>query len=121
MQDFFGTEWTMNTKGYRIADKLFLEWGSRFTWPDLNLPVLRENGSCYGLRDQAAILCDGTVVPCCLDRNGDILLGNVFEKSLISILEDEKAKEIKNGFLCGHYTEALCRTCGYAGRFSSHK
>ena len=119
MKDFFATEWQENTKGYRIANRLFLEWGSRFTWPDMNLPVLRENGSCYGLRDQAAILCDGTVVPCCLDKNGDIPLGNVFEAPLLQILCADRASSVKNGFLCGRYTEQLCKRCGYAGRFST--
>ena len=114
-------EWIENTRGVRIATKLFLEWGERFTWPDLNLPVLRENGSCYGLRDQVGILSDGTVVPCCLDKNGDIALGNVFEQDLNIILNSAKANEIRVGFCEHRYTEQLCKTCGYAGRFSTKR
>ena len=112
-------EWTANTKGVRIAEKLFLEWGRRFTWPELGLPILRQNGTCYGLRDQAGILVDGTVVPCCLDKNGDIALGNIFETELIDILNNERARRIREGFQKHVYTEELCRTCGYAGRFST--
>lgn len=120
MQTMLPGQWTPNTKGIRIANKLFLEWGTRFTWPDLSLPVLRQNGTCYGLRDQAAILCDGTVVPCCLDKNGDIALGNIFEHDLLSILNGERATKIREGFQKHFYCEALCRTCGYAGRFSTN-
>jgi len=112
-------QWIDNSRGIRIAPKLFLEWGERFTWPDLRLPVLRENGTCYGLRDQVGILADGTVVPCCLDKNGDIALGNVFETPLASILACEKAISLREGFCSHRYIEPLCKTCGYAGRFST--
>lgn len=119
MKEILGSDWKCNRKGYQIQNNLYLEWGSRFTWPDLSLPILRENGSCYGLRDQAGILVDGTVVPCCLDREGDISLGNVFENSLSDILASERSFAIRKGFLEHRYIEPLCRTCGYAGRFST--
>ncbi|MBE6638458.1 MAG: radical SAM protein [Ruminococcaceae bacterium] len=114
-------KWTQNSKGVRISEKLFLEWGNRFTWPDLSRAPLRQNGSCYGLRDQAGILVDGTVVPCCLDCNGDIALGNVFDMPLAEILNTKRAVELREGFKKQCYTEPLCKTCGYAGRFSSQK
>jgi radical SAM protein with 4Fe4S-binding SPASM domain len=114
-----GGEWTENTRGFRIAPKLFLEWGERFTWPDLNLPILCENGTCYGLRDQVGILSDGSVVPCCLDKNADIYLGNIFKTPLSEILSSKRATAIRDGFLQNRYTELLCKTCGYAIRFST--
>lgn len=112
-------EWKENTRGVRIREKLFLEWGERFSWPDLSLPELRKNGTCYGLRDQVGILSDGRVVPCCLDKNGDITLGNVFDTPLAQILNSQRATAIRNGFCKNQYIEPLCRTCGYAGRFST--
>ena len=36
-------------------------------------------GYCHALKDQLAILVDGTIVPCCLDNNGDINLGNIYK------------------------------------------
>ena len=61
---------------------------------------------------------DGTVVPCCLDHEGDIPLGNLFEQELNEIMSTEKARSIFNGFSQRQATEPLCRRCGYARRFT---
>ena len=72
---------------------------------------------CYGLRDQLGVLCDGTVVPCCLDHEGDIVLGNLFQEDLDAILASPRAQAIYRGFSDGKAAEELCRRCGYARRF----
>lgn len=110
-------EWTANTRGFRIRQKLYLEWGDRFQWPDMAAPVQGKEVICYGMRDQFGILCDGTVVPCCLDSNGVIALGNVFREDLTQILESSRAQAMVKGFQCRTATEELCRRCGYAQRF----
>ena len=117
LQELLPGQWTENTRGYRIRDGLFLEWGDRFDWPDLRAPDYGTNISCYGLRDHFGILCDGTVVPCCLDSDGAIPLGNVFSQALTDILDSPRAKAIAEGFRCRKATEPLCRHCGYAQRF----
>lgn len=111
-------EWKENTRGIRIREKLFLEWGDRFEWPDREAEFYGEKVSCYGMRDQFGILCDGTVLPCCLDSDGIINLGNVFYEDLTAILNSKRATDIKKGFECRHATEDLCKRCGYAQRFS---
>ena len=63
------------------------------------------------------MLADGTVVPCCLDHEGDIALGNIFEGSMEEILASERASAIYEGFRDHRATEELCRKCGYARRF----
>ena len=72
---------------------------------------------CYGLRDHFGILSDGTVVPCCLDSDGVIALGNVFRQELTDILESPRAKAMVEGFSQRKATEDLCCRCGYARRF----
>ena len=111
-------DWQQNTRGYRIRDKLYLEYGDRFDWPDKAASVRGEQVFCYGLRDQFGILCDGTVVPCCLDSDGVIALGNVLTQELSEILNSLRAKAIVDGFSCRKATEDLCRRCGYAQRFN---
>ena len=106
--------WVQNTRGFRIRDGLFLGWGERFSWPDLNAPTYNEQASCYGLKDHFGILCDGTVVPCCLDSEGAVALGNVFCEELSDILSAPRATAIAEGFRCGKAVEELCRRCGYA-------
>lgn len=110
-------EWTENSKGYRIRNKLYLEFGDRFAWPDMEAEDRGSQVFCYGLKDQFGILCDGTVVPCCLDSEGTIALGNVFTEELSDILSSPRAAAMARGFACRQATEELCRRCGYAGRF----
>lgn len=113
----FAGEWEENTRGIRIRDKLHLEWGERFTWPDQDAPVQGERVFCYGLRDHFGILCDGSVVPCCMDSDGVITLGNVFHQELSDILTSPRAVAMSQGFECRAATEELCRRCAYAQRF----
>lgn len=107
-------EWQEVYSGYRIRDKLFLEWGRRFEWPDINGKVLGDRHACYGLRDQIGVLCDGTVVPCCLDAEGDIALGNIYETPLEDILSTPRAVALKQSFENRCVKEKLCLRCGYA-------
>lgn len=113
----FPGEWKEEPRGTRIGQKVYLEYGDKFDWPDLSAEDGGEQVFCYGLRDQIGVLCDGTVVPCCLDHEGDLALGNLFEQSLEDILETPRAKAIYQGFRNKKAAEELCRKCGYARRF----
>ena len=117
MTHHFPSPWTDNRQGKRIGDRVFLEYGDKFDWPDL---TAEEGGCrvfCYGLRDQLGVLCDGTVVPCCLDHDGDIPLGNLFHENMDDILATPRAMAIYEGFTKKEAAEELCRKCGYARRF----
>lgn len=113
----FPEPWTQARQGNRIADRVYLEYGDRFDWPDLSAQEGDCRGFCYGLRDQLGILCDGTAVPCCLDHEGDLALGNLFSQDMEEILAAPRAAAIYNGFSQGQAVEPLCRRCGYARRF----
>ncbi|MBE6531604.1 MAG: radical SAM protein [Ruminococcaceae bacterium] len=110
-------EWAENTRGLRLREKLFVEWGERFEWPDKDAPVKGDEFFCYGLRDHFGILCDGSVVPCCLDSDGIITLGNIFERDLSDILSSPRAAAMVEAFGRRCASEELCRRCGYAQRF----
>ncbi len=105
------------TGSLRLAENIYLENAAKFDWPDMNAPEY-EVQFCHGLRDQLAVLCDGTAVPCCLDAEGEIRLGNIFEQSLEEILASPRAKALYEGFSNRKPTEELCRRCGYATRFN---
>lgn len=118
LKNSINDDWSENSKGFKILDKMFLEYGERFSWPDLMAKKQGDDVFCYGLRDHIGILSDGTVVPCCLDSDGIIKLGNIFNENLSDILDSKKAKAIKSGFDCRNAVEELCQKCGYAQRFS---
>ena len=113
----FPPPWSNSRTGKKMSERVWLEPGETFSWPDLRAGDLGESCFCYGLRDQIGVLCDGTVVPCCLDHNGDIALGNLFTQELDDILSTERAKQLVDGFSRRRAVEPLCRTCGYARRF----
>lgn len=117
LRELLPGDWIENTRGVRVREKLHLEWGDRFEWPDEGAPVQGEEVFCHGMRDQFGILCDGTVVPCCLDSEGVIALGNVFREELSDILNSPRANAMKKGFERRQASEELCRRCGYAQRF----
>ena len=83
----------------------------------MNAPDYGKTCFCYGLRDQIGVLVDGTVVPCCLDAEGSIALGNLLTQSLEDILNAPRATALRAGFDNRTAVEPLCRRCGYARRF----
>lgn len=117
LKETISGDWVENTRGIRIRDKIYLEWGDRFEWPDSDAEIKGTKFFCYGLKDQFGILSDGTVVPCCLDSDGIIHLGNIFEEDIDAILNSKRAVDMVEGFQCGVASEELCKRCGYAQRF----
>ena len=117
LREHFGNNWSFSARGARIRDKLHLEYGERFEWPDSNNDDLGERVFCHGLSDHFGILCDGTVIPCCLDADGSIPLGNIFTSDIRTILASDRVNAIKDGFKNKTAVEDLCRRCPYARRF----
>ena len=100
-------------KFLKLDNNIYLNQDVEFIWPSLGNQIINENGKCYGLKKQLGILVNGDVVPCCLDQNGDIKLGNIFENSIEEILNSSKAKRIIKGFNNRILTEELCKKCGF--------
>ena len=98
LKEAFPGPWREGRRGTTLAPGVFLEWGEVFDWPDLSAPEGDGPTFCYGLRDQVGVLWDGTVVPCCLDHEGDIPLGNLYRQTLAEILDSPRARAIYDGF-----------------------
>ena len=113
----FPKPWKRSREGWKLAETLWLEPGQHFDWPRLEGEDRGESVFCYALRDQIGVLCDGTVVPCCLDHEGDIPLGNLLTQELEEILASPRACAIRDGFSRRQAIEPLCRTCGFARKF----
>ena len=103
-------------KSVKIFNNTFVNKDNLFDWPDINKD-LNINGMCYGLDTHIAILVNGDVVPCCLDANGDIVLGNIFKEDLDNILSSELVKNIIEGFKNNKSICKLCKNCNFRYRF----
>lgn len=101
----------------QLDKNIFLSIESEFEWPDINNDEETTEGYCYGLKDHIAILVDGTIVPCCLDNNGDLNLGNIYYDNIETVLENDRTKKIITGFQNRNIEEELCRKCKYKNKF----
>jgi len=104
-------------RSIRLDNKVLLHFDNYFEWPSLNNQNYG-HGTCQGLQSHIAILASGKVVPCCLDCDGIIELGDLHEESLSHILEKERTVAMIEGFKEGKAVEELCQKCSYKERFN---
>lgn len=119
IKESFPEPWQSRPSGFRIDRNIFLEYAEIFTWPEDSKDEPREHGFCHALSQQIGILADGSVVPCCLDAEGSMVLGNIFKQELDDIMSSERADSMRKGFIQSRLTEPLCRTCSYSKRFKA--
>lgn len=105
-------------RGLTLRERVFLNPAEEFVWPSLDAPRQTGRAFCHALTQQMAILVDGTVVPCCLDGEGVLKLGNIYEQDLGEIYFSPRAQSILQGFTQGQAVEELCQRCDYRTRFS---
>jgi radical SAM protein with 4Fe4S-binding SPASM domain len=117
LENYFPKPWAEEGNGIKIANKIYVEYGDKFDWPTLESDDINEKIFCPGLRTAIGILADGTVVPCCLDNDGTINLGNIFEADLEEIINSERAQNIYNGFSNRNACEELCKRCSFVRKF----
>jgi len=109
--------YTERPKSIRLASKILVHFDNYFEWPSLSNKNYGD-GTCQGLQSHIAILASGKVVPCCLDCDGIIELGDLHENSLESIVTSKRASEMLSGFKEGKAVEELCQRCSYKDRFN---
>ncbi len=107
-----------NIKSKKLKNRLYLHFDSRFEWPSPESKLRGNNGRCHGLKSHIGIHADGTVVPCCLDKEAVINLGNIKNQSLPEILGSELATKMREGFSKNQLYHDLCKRCEYIQRFN---
>ncbi|QOG13285.1 radical SAM protein [Arcobacter sp. FWKO B] len=121
LKSFFGLERIdISGKKARVSNKVLLSFDEYFEWPNLNNTYYEPNGYCLGLKSHIAISSNGIVVPCCLDKDEVIVLGDLKKEKLKDILQNKKANDIINGFKKNTAVEELCKKCSYKSRFNSY-
>jgi radical SAM protein with 4Fe4S-binding SPASM domain len=101
------------SNGVKLADHIFFQSSPRFDWPDASAQPTYTYKTCYALKDHIAILSNGSVVPCCLDADANLLLGNIFDEDMATILANPRANKMKTGFEQRKAVEPFCSTCGF--------
>lgn len=104
-------------KSKNITGRVYFHFDSRFEWPSYKDPEQGAHGFCHALSQQIGIHADGTVVPCCLDKEAGIPLGNVLSQNFDEILMTERLVKMREGFQKQILTEELCRKCTFIKRF----
>ena len=104
-------------KSIRLASKILVHFDNYFEWPSLKNQNYGD-GTCQGLQSHIAILASGKVVPCCLDCDGVIELGDLHESTLEEVVTSKRASSMLNGFKEGKAVEELCQKCSYKDRFN---
>ena len=98
---------------YTINDYLFINNFHEFIWPDLNNDTYEEDGRCYALTNHIGILVDGTIIPCCLDSEGIINLGNIYKNEICEVMNSKRVKDMINNFKNNKKCEELCKHCKF--------
>ena len=94
------------------ADELIKRWGNDI---DLITTAQLRNTSkraqkCLILWRSLTVLWDGTVVPCCIDVEGSLPVGNIKEKKLEEIFNDTPIKKLRKLHIEGKFPP-ICSTC----------
>ena len=111
----FPDEWTPNRRGKRIGNGVYLEWGEKFDWPatDGSVPDYGPRAHCFAMKDHVAILSDGRVLPCCIDADGLMPLGDLNRAPLAEILQAPPARSFLAALADNKLDYPLCRHCNF--------
>jgi MoaA/NifB/PqqE/SkfB family radical SAM enzyme len=104
-------------KGHNLTGRLYVNFDSRFEWPTLAQEIRTQEGFCHGLKSHFGVHADGTLVPCCLDKEAVLALGNCHETPLAELLQGPRARRMRDGFARGELVEDLCQRCPFIARF----
>lgn len=104
-----------------LRNRLYLNKESLFAWPSLENDYYNEIGKCYGLKTHIGILSDGTVVPCCLDSEGIINLGNIFNENFDDIINSKRSQDMIKNFNNNKVCELLCKKCSFKNKSFNYK
>jgi len=100
----------------KITNNLIIDTNHEFIWPNLSNHYYCLVGTCRGLIDHIGILSDGTIIPCCLDSEGVINLGNIYDDHLEDIYNKQLVKDMIKGFKNNQKIHELCKHCYFLKR-----
>jgi MoaA/NifB/PqqE/SkfB family radical SAM enzyme len=108
ISDYYKSDSRVFDEAYRISKNIVLNFKQFMNNNQMKFFKPVEYGRCD--TKNLGIRADGTVVPCCLDCNGDIPLGNINNEKLIDVLvrSENFIDELRKG---GKLKYNLCKHC----------
>ena len=103
-------------KQVKIARNTYVNKDNLFEWPNIKSNY-NSDGYCHGTIDHVGILVDGSVVPCCLDGDANVVLGNILSTDFVDILSSDRLKKMRDDFKNNLCSELLCKKCRFKDRF----
>ena len=100
----------------KICDNTYVNKDNLFEWPS-NDSNHFSDGYCHGVIDHIGILVDGTVIPCCLDGEGVVNLGNILSTNFVDIINSDRFVNMRKGFMNNICCEEFCKKCRFKDRF----
>lgn len=113
LSSFFAVDIKQDVDKTKLSSYVILVKDFMFTWPSIDKIPIYKHGTCYAIESQIGFLCNGDIVPCCLDANGAMKLGNIQNTSLLDAVKSERATSMVNGFKKNMLIEQMCQTCGF--------
>ncbi len=102
---------------------LHVETRPFFPWTEPPMAKLGESAStpdvvpCLFPWQHLVVQWDGRVVPCCRDYDGELVLGDATEQTLLEIWRGPALQRLREQHACGAYEgNALCARCMVANR-----
>ena len=109
-------DYTAKLDNIKLDSRVFLSFHEEFNWPSINAKEEYKTGTCYALKDHIGILVDGTIIPCCLDSEGSINLGNIYKDTIYEVKKSERYINMLEGFKQNKKCEKLCQTCNFINK-----
>lgn len=113
IEDHYHIKINTDRKNIKLSNNVYLNFDKEFIWPQDNKDNLNLNYKCYALKDHIAILSNGNIVPCCLDGDGKIVLGNIFKDDINDVISSDEFKKMKEELSCGKRSNELCKKCNF--------
>ncbi len=117
LQDHYSFVPSVRNANYQIMPHVYVDFDNAFTWPGQQNAESSIKGRCHGAVDQIGVLADGTLVPCCLDYDGNIAFGNLHDASLDVLLASKRYVNMVNGIRRNMLAEPYCQHCSFHHRF----
>ncbi len=97
-----------------IIKHVYIQQGEKFEWPNQTTEGETKELKCLGTVSQFGVLVSGDVVPCCLDSEGAVKFGNVYNEKFKDIIESERFKSFQDSIKRGLPACSLCKKCSFA-------